>query len=326
MKEANEHIYSLTERFFHAELSSDEEKELLAWVEENEENRRFFLEQKKLILALKARTEPIDSKAAFAKVEKQIHPRKPRIRKLYIGIASVAATVLLAFGLWHFFTQNPALPVETVYASLQTQKSDTETTLPDGSVISINKNSKLDVMSFENSTTRQLYLHRGNAFFEVSPDSAKPFIVTVGIFDITVLGTAFDVKTDSSNTSVTVSVQHGKVKVRNKKSNEFVILSANQACIANINNGFSTYTLHNRNYLAWKTGVLEFENTPLQEAVKDLQPFCGKEFVFADEELRTLPITAKIYDSTINDLSNLLNAVFAIEVIETDSVIYLKKE
>ncbi|MEM7584701.1 MAG: FecR domain-containing protein, partial [Acidobacteriota bacterium] len=74
--------------------------------------------------------------------------------------------------------------------------------LADGSRLHLNVMTRLEVAL--GSEVRDVRLVRGQAFFEVAPDAARPFIVTAGDKEITVVGTKFDVLLQGGDTRVTV--------------------------------------------------------------------------------------------------------------------------
>ena len=65
-------------------------------------------------------------------------------------------------------------------------------TLPDGTIVHLNSESKLTYTPEFNGKLREVSLE-GEAFFEVTPNKEKPFIVKTSFFDVEVLGTSFNV-------------------------------------------------------------------------------------------------------------------------------------
>lgn len=84
-----------------------------------------------------------------------------------------------------------------------------EVHLEDGSTVHLGANSAIDVAYTPDQ--RRVRLLAGEAFFEVTPDRARPFTVTAGEVDTVVLGTAFDVRLMSQGASV--GVEHGSVAI-----------------------------------------------------------------------------------------------------------------
>jgi transmembrane sensor len=85
-----------------------------------------------------------------------------------------------------------------------------QVTLEDGSVVELGPRTALDVRFA--AGRRGVTLGEGEAFFEVAPDAARPFAIRAGDAEITVVGTAFNVRL--SPAAMTVAVRHGTVEVR----------------------------------------------------------------------------------------------------------------
>lgn len=101
--------------------------------------------------------------------------------------------------------------------------------LPDSTHIYLNKHSSLAYPENFNATTRNVTLS-GEAFFEVTHDAKKPFIIEAGNTETRVTGTSFNIKEDKTNKNVEISVVTGQVKVKGKKNADHlgeVTLSAN---------------------------------------------------------------------------------------------------
>ena len=95
-----------------------------------------------------------------------------------------------------------------------------EYTLPDGSVVALNSNSKLVFPKQFNGDTREVTIE-GEAFFDVKPNPEKPFIINAGKAQIKVVGTSFNVSAYPETETLEVVVKTGKVQVISKNIDEF---------------------------------------------------------------------------------------------------------
>ena len=82
--------------------------------------------------------------------------------------------------------------------------------LPDGSKIYLNRNSEFSYRKNFGKHGRNVKL-TGEAFFEISPDVSKPFIIDAGKAKVKVVGTSFNVITNNRESAVEVFVKTGKV-------------------------------------------------------------------------------------------------------------------
>lgn len=161
---------------------------------------------------------------------------------------------------------------EQVYA---TAVGETRTVvLADGTRVQLNTNSKLQV-SYSRDR-RETALLRGEAYFDVVRQTARPFSVTAGKANIRVLGTEFNVERNPDNTRV--SVTGGLVSVSESSSAsglqpETVKLSKNQKVSVSGRGLSPVKTTSADEALDWTRGVLVFDRTPLEEALEELNRY-----------------------------------------------------
>jgi transmembrane sensor len=143
----------------------------------------------------------------------RIHPITRRSRLL--AAAAVVGTVLTGLYLLYSGKTAPAAATPQ-YAAVQTKSPDytRNIVLPDGSTVVLHAGSTLDYPAAFPAGSREVSL-KGEAYFDVRHDDKKPFIIHTGKVSTTVLGTAFNISSDSNK--VTISVTGGKVRVENGK-------------------------------------------------------------------------------------------------------------
>ncbi|WP_226663140.1 FecR family protein [Microbulbifer aggregans] len=183
------------------------------------------------------------------------------------------ATACLAVALWvgNQWLQQPQLNQQT-YA---TAVGETRViSLPDGSQVQLNTNSKL-VVNFSREE-RRTQLLRGEAYFEVARQTSRPFSVAAGTANIRVLGTEFNIERNPDNTRV--SVTGGVVSVSESRTAsglqpESVKLTRNQkVSVSNSGIGDVSRT-STEEALDWTQGQLVFDETPLREALEELNRY-----------------------------------------------------
>jgi transmembrane sensor len=128
------------------------------------------------------------------------------------ALVIVAGVYLLTGGATH------AVHTTTQYAvALKTIAHPDRTrhiVLPDGSTVILHAGSTLDYPAGFPDSSREVSL-KGEAYFDVRHDNKKPFIIHTGKVRTIVLGTAFNISSDSNR--ITVSVTGGKVRVENDR-------------------------------------------------------------------------------------------------------------
>ena len=128
--------------------------------------------------------------------------------------------------------------------------------LPDGSKIYLNRNSELSYRENFGKNKRDVKL-TGEAFFEISPDAIKPFIIDAGKASVKVVGTSFNVITNNTESAVEVFVITGKVILSDKSGSQSIALEPGY--IGTIDSKKSGKSLNdNPNYRSWNTGLLVY--------------------------------------------------------------------
>jgi transmembrane sensor len=182
--------------------------------------------------------------------------------------------------------------------------------LADGSLVYLNKNSEISFPKKFGTKNRKLTL-TGEAFFEVNRNEKIPFVISTYKTTIRVLGTKFNVYSDISE-QVKVSVTSGLVEFYTTESKDKVKLSAGENGI--YNPGMASVKKEKNtdlNFLAWKTNIFYFNNTPLPDAFRLLQEQYKQVFVF-DVKHGDIPTLTTTFDNVpleavLEELNLLLN-------------------
>jgi len=159
-------------------------------------------------------------------------------------------------------------------------------TLHDGSFVRLGDGSRLRV--WEDGETREVSLE-GRAFFAVTRDESRPFVVRTGPGEIRVLGTRFEVVEDGNG--VRAVVVEGRVAV----SNEIGSVEVTAGSVARMKEG-ETPTAEVAadlwSLLDWPNGILVFQDTPLSQVVEEVSRHFDRPLVVSDPSLGSRRITA----------------------------------
>ncbi|WP_423146367.1 FecR family protein [Rubrolithibacter danxiaensis] len=151
------------------------------------------------------------------------------------------------------------------------QKGDQIIHLPDGSTVILSSGSKLQYpSSFTSSSKREVNLD-GGAFFDISHNPSKPFVVHTGKVQTTVLGTAFSVEAFSWERDITVTVSRGKVKVSDQHKMQGIITPDQQIKYNRFKAVSSKKNVDAAGYTNWKGLNLIFDDITVAEAAALLQ-------------------------------------------------------
>ncbi|WP_020529748.1 FecR family protein [Flexithrix dorotheae] len=154
--------------------------------------------------------------------------------------------------------------------------------LPDGSEVKLNSETQIRFSENFNKNRREVYLE-GEAFFKVTSDTSKPFIIYTGDITTTVLGTSFNISAYPEMETLEVVVVEGKVRVDNNVKNKHkhaqsILLPNDIYTYSKINQTFSTRNADISNRIGWKDGVIIIESASFEEIIKYLERWYGVEF------------------------------------------------
>jgi transmembrane sensor len=223
---------------------------------------------------------------------------KPRRRggsPSWVVGSGLAALAITAGALW-FSRSNGQ--VETLSTSSAQRRSFT---LADGSRVDLNGNTR--VLIENGRSERRLRLEDGEAFFVVSKDKSRPFIVDTPAGSVRVTGTIFNVRTEAAS-ELEVTVVEGEVRVSPSPANaaqaaDPVQLEAGER-LSEVPSGVVLAALSKDaidDVVAWRRGKMVFERVPLPEALARVAHYYGK----------TITVTPGAATLNLTGLTNLDN-------------------
>jgi ferric-dicitrate binding protein FerR (iron transport regulator) len=228
---------------------------------------------------------------------KTVHIRQRNRMRTYISIAAMALIVIgLGSGLL-YLNSTGSFSKKIVIASNNDQRN-IEVSLPDGSKAYLNRNSRLSYNSNPVGNIRNVTL-KGEAFFEITRDASKPFIVDAGTAKVKVVGTSFNVITNNSNDKAEVFVKTGTVKVSDNSGSQNIVLEP--GFVGTVNSKTTEKILNkNPNYLSWNTDLLEYDRQTLNIVFADLKKVYNIDISVNDPDILKNTLTAT-YDKEPQD-------------------------
>lgn len=224
--------------------------------------------------------------------------------------AALASILIVVFAI---NSQQAPVPATSSY---HTQTAENrELTLADGSSVFMGPKTDLEVTYTEGA--RKIALLKGEAFFTVFHNPRKPFIVTSAHTQVTVLGTSFNI--NSNSFGVTIAVQEGKVEVASidvpGRRNSLKNLTAGQAVSVSHSRGLgniSRVKIEDTN--AWMQDVRIYVARPLVEVLEDLSRYYDAELVIVDDQLKSHSITAVFPTRSTQEMLEALETVLPLSV------------
>lgn len=176
--------------------------------------------------------------------------------------------------------------------------------LNDGTQVWLNADSRMEFPNKFNKKERKVRL-TGEAYFSVSTDTARPFIVSLNGMDIEVLGTEFNVSAYGNDNFIQTTLLEGKVSIQNTMDdfNNISILSpGQQANLYKENKSVEIKEVDVNQYISWKDGRFVFDHQSLDEIAKVLERWYDVDFVFTDSALKETRFSGEFlrYDNIEN--------------------------
>ena len=255
-------------KYINGDASDEERLEVLHWAEESEDNRKELMAYRSLCNTLIFNGE-LEIRASQNELEKK---RRAVIFRRTVKAVGVAAAIAVGvfFGFRHYKTDTP-IAVETLSAPAGLI---TESILSDGTKICLNAGSKLEIINYKKNERRvRLY---GEAYFDVTRDEMRPFIVETGKIAVRVLGTEFNVNSKGDEHSVVLV--RGAVQVDSQTDEETLSyrLVPGQRFSRNPSDGSGNIAhVTTEDYTSWINGYLKFEKLPVGQVILKIQDYYG---------------------------------------------------
>ena len=168
-----------------------------------------------------------------------------------------------------------------------------ELILPDGTHVWINSDSELSFPTQFDSTRREVFL-TGEAYFSVTKDKEKPFIVKVNEdIEIKVLGTQFNVQAYQDENTIETTLCEGSVNVSDGKQ-KVTLTPSLQAVYSKSTKNLTTRKVDTPLYSSWKDGLFVFENKPLEEIMTTLSRWYNIHVFYANQAVKTYHFTGDL--------------------------------
>jgi len=276
------------------------------------------------------------------------HPASGSWRKIGLRLVAVAAAVLVFFfvAFWSFRSGSEPSYETGLGEGRMVQ-------LPDKSRVWMNSATRLRV-AFD-SRQRRVELIRGEALFEVAKHASRPFVVAAGGHSVTALGTSFVVRYESSRTAVTLV--EGKVAIspssapgdsvpqveETLRSSGAQVAGSQTADESAVERSLWVLTAGQRltfvpdsvpkidepsveSVLAWRRGEVVLNDTPLAEAVAEMNRYDRTTIVIDGSAVATLNVSGLFHTGDNEGFARSVARMYHLDLHEQDGRIYLKSQ
>lgn len=242
--------------------------------------------------------------AAIQRVENK--KRRPITTRAWMKYAAVIVPALLLLGGYLYMTQE--VKMITVFTSNNEQR---ECTLPDGTTILLNSGSRIIYPSKFKDTTRAVTLD-GEAYFSVTKNPTKPFIVQTGSLLVKVLGTKFNISAYPRNDRAIATLDSGsiQVKIKQEENDSGYILRPNQQIIYSKTDRSVQVNIATEKNTGWKDGLLIFRNTTFNDITSALQRRFDVSIEYDKQDFPNASYTVKfVHHESLTEILDILQDV-----------------
>jgi len=263
--------------------------------------------------------------------------KKLKFNILSSPVLRYAAMIVIAIGIGfatYKIVRSPEnktdIPVLMAVATTEAHPVNfTVITLPDGSTVKMNANTRIEYPEHFAADARKVKLS-GEAFFEVTRDTAHPFIIETDNASVEVLGTSFNVSAYPEAGLVEVNVETGKVKLTQhpigSSVRKSVLLPAGERGWLTIPDGKLGHEMKlASNYSAWITKEMIFQRTPLAEAFTVLENTYHVKIKMENSEIGKIPYTANFANLKLDYIVEVMARTHKLKVVRNGEEIVFAK-
>lgn len=317
----------LIEKYLEGNASPTEIEELCKWIRNNDSLDRWMMRE------IEKCDSSLDKEVydrLYSRIKEAIDSReeKPRPKRIVftrlMRWAAIICLPIVAAGITYELLSRPTSDTLPLIVSAESGER-AKVQLPDGTQVNINSASQISYPQNFGGKERVIELD-GEAYFEVTPDKERPFIVKAAGLEITVLGTSFDISAYKDDPDVSVVLLTGKVDVTSTQGH--CVMQPDEKLVYNKQTGLMTVgKVYSKEYVEWTNGNLRFENESLEDIVKILSRVYNVKIVFdQDFPKEKYFFTGSIGSGGITNALDILSMTSALHYEVRDSVIVLRKK
>ena len=306
-------------KFFDGKASREEKEAVRIWLESSPENEQELFREREFFDAM-----ILSGSTKSAGEEKKSHPF---FRTVLFEAIKIAAVFVITVACGTYFYKSEIRKIGEAMNTIKVPAGQrANLTLPDGTNVWLNARSEMRYPAVFTGNKREITLD-GEAYFEVTHNEDKPFVVQTNKCNVEVLGTKFNVEAYSDSEDFCTSLMEGSVRVSDKGNpSETVLLSPNH--MVSLENGqLSPSPILDFDVFRWKEGLICFRNMNFEQLMLRFEKCYGVRIVVENKHLVNYICSGKfrISDGIDNALRILQkDAKYSFERNNDESVIYIK--
>ena len=289
LEEMNDLSEEIIAKFLMGKCTEEELVQVNLWIKESDDNaRKLFRMEEIYHLGKESHTL---SQKTIGRAEKNLYRRLTveeakqnrtlTIRRRMRYAAIIAIILLTGTGIT-FWIGSSDLTVNKMIAVVSEGNIE-EIVLPDGTKVWLNQSAVLKYPRKFSDKERNVYLE-GEAYFEVTKNKAKPFIVQSEAMQVKVLGTTFNFKSSKACKSAEATLIEGEIEVKGNHDEGMIILAPGQK--AELNRESKRLTVKQvdaRMDAVWHNNLIPFEKADIYNIAKTLERFYNVKIILSPD-------------------------------------------
>lgn len=234
--------------------------------------------------------------------------KKSKAKRLFLNVLKIAAVLLIGAVIANF-VQNYKKTEPVYYTSIAPKGSVSQMVLPDNTMVYLNSGSEIKYSIDGDGGQREVFL-KGEAWFQVTKNEEKPFVVHTPYYCVNVLGTEFNVKAYSDDNEITTTLEEGLIQISStekfKIQNNQILEPGEQLIYNKERNSIELKKVKTSLYTSWKENKLIFINMELKGLITLLERKYGVDIEVNDPSILKLHYDGTLKNETIIEVMDIL--------------------
>ncbi|MCT4587552.1 MAG: FecR family protein [Carboxylicivirga sp.] len=289
-------------------------KEVLDWIDASEDNKKEYVRLKNLWAISDFKNYDDINSSEDSRLFLQ---NRGRSLATFLKYAAILILAFLAGGISFWTVNNGLINSElNLYTTIVAPKgSVAKTLLPDGTELILNSETEIRYNAQTFLNNRELSVN-GEAWFHVSSDKERPFVVHTEYYDVNVLGTKFNVNAYAHEHAVVTTLAEGKVLINSfandTKADEVILKPGEQLIYHKTDAHVHVTEVNTSAYCSWRHNELEFNKVAFGELVDLLEVRYNVNIKVVDSSLLEESFTGTLKDETIEEVMEIIRFTYPI--------------
>jgi ferric-dicitrate binding protein FerR (iron transport regulator) len=305
-------------KYLTGNITAQEKAELFEWMDASDANRKEYLTMRKVWDMYQLNSEPVEPSISFGQILAEYNRKlaenntQTKSIKLYFHLREllkIASVFILAFGLgWYFYANRP----QTIaYHTIEVPTGQrVKLTLADGSLVWLNAQTKFTYPETFDKHHRRVTLD-GEGLFEISHDAKRPFSVQTANYNVSVLGTKFEVYAYSNSNAFETILIEGSVEVSGNETGNLLcrMQPGQKLWFDEESQNMKLAKVNTNEYITWTYGIYSFNDITFSEMSKRLEHYYKTQIIISDSLIGNYHCTGKFRQhESITDIMNVVKS------------------